>query len=129
MAWLRRHRWALAALVAGLLLRLFFVIRHPHVEGDSLIYGDLATNLLQHHIYGVTEAEGIRSTLIRLPGYPLFMAACFALFGAGNYTAVLCVQLVLDLGTCCLLGALAERLMGRRAGLVALWLAALCPFT
>jgi hypothetical protein len=129
MTWLRRHRWGLAALVAGLLLRLYFVTRQPHVEGDSLVYGDLAANLLKHRVYGVTEAMGIRSTLIRLPGYPLFVAACFALFGVGNYVSVLYAQLALDLATCCLLGALAGRLMGRRAGLAALWLAALCPFT
>jgi 4-amino-4-deoxy-L-arabinose transferase-like glycosyltransferase len=128
MTWLKQHRWALAALFAGLLLRLYFILRHADIAGDSLIYGDLATNILKHHIYGFTE-DTIRSTLIRLPGYPLFLAACFRIFGMGNYTAALYIQLILDLISCWLLGALGRRLMGARAGLCAIWLAALCPFT
>jgi hypothetical protein len=39
------------------------------------------------------------------------------------------VQVIVDLATCALVGLLTARLMGRRAGLAALWLAALCPFT
>lgn len=124
------YRWhALAALIAGLLLRLYFLREQTHIQGDSLVYGDLATNILKHHIYGLTEAADIRSTLIRLPGYPLLVAACFAVFGVGNYAAVLWLQLLLDLAACFLVAALACRLMGERAGLAALWLAALCPFT
>jgi hypothetical protein len=129
MTWLRNHRWTVLALVAGLGLRLYFVRMHAHIEGDSLIYGDIARNMLTHHIYGMTEGRAIHSTLIRLPGYPLLMAACFALFGAGNYGSVLYLQLAMDVTTCWLVGALAGRLMGRRAGLWAVWLAALCPFT
>ena len=129
MTWLRKHRWTLLALLAGFALRLYFVLTQAHVEGDSLIYGDLALNMLKHHIYGVTEKLGVRSTLIRLPGYPLLMAACFAVFGMEHYGSVLYVQLVMDLATCWLLAQLARRLMGERAGLCAIWLAALCPFT
>ena len=33
-------------------------------------------------------------TLIRLPGYPLFLALCFRLFGMENYIAVMLVQLM-----------------------------------
>jgi hypothetical protein len=129
MTWLRKHRWTLLALLAGFGLRLYFVRKQAHVEGDSFIYGDLAVNMLKHHIYGVTEKLGPRSTLIRLPGYPLLMAVCFAMFGVEHYASVLYVQLVMDLATCWLVAALARRLMGERAGLCALWLAALCPFT
>ncbi len=124
------YQWhILAGLIAGFLLRLYFLRAQTHIQGDSLVYGDLATNMLKHHIYGLTEAANIRSTLIRLPGYPLLLAACFAAFGVGNYVAVLWFQLLLDLVTCCLVAALARRLMGQRAGLAALWLAMLCPFT
>jgi 4-amino-4-deoxy-L-arabinose transferase-like glycosyltransferase len=85
--------------------------------------------MLAHHVFGFTEGDAIRSTLIRLPGYPAFLAACFALFGDANYLAVLWVQIAVDLVTCALLGVLAARLMGHRAGLAVVWLAALCPFT
>jgi len=121
-------RWGAAALLAGLLLRMFFVHIHPLFLGDTLTYGDLAHNMLAHHVYGLTE-DRIRPTLIRLPGYPLFLAACFVVFGNANYLAVVWVQVAMDLVACALLGLLAARLMGRRAGLAVLWLAALCPFT
>ena len=38
------------------------------------------------------------------------------------------VQIVVDLATCLMLRAIATHLFGRRAGLSALWMAALCPF-
>jgi hypothetical protein len=124
-----------APLVAGLLLRLWFIRHLAHIAGDGLVYADIARNILRHRIYGFTETGPvpgttmIRSTLIRLPGYPLFLAACFRLFGIENYRAVLCVQVAADLGTCLLASALAGRLFGQRAALAVLWLAALCPFT
>jgi 4-amino-4-deoxy-L-arabinose transferase-like glycosyltransferase len=121
-------RWGAVALLAGFLLRVVFVSIHPRFVGDTLAYGDLAHNLLVHHVFGFTE-DVIRPTLIRLPGYPLFLAACFLAFGNANYLAVVWVQVGIDLAGCVLLGVLAGRLMGRRAGIAALWLAALCPFT
>ncbi len=114
-----------ATLGAGFLLRLYFIARHSLVAGDSLVYGGIAKNLIQHHIYGFS---GQAPTLIRLPGYPLFLAACFRLFGMENFRAVLYVQLAADLVTCWLAAALAGRLFGRRAAYAALWLGALCPF-
>jgi hypothetical protein len=122
------RRGVIAAIAAGVLLRAIFIHYHARFAGDTLTYGDLAHNLLNHHIFGFTE-DRIRPTLIRLPGYPLFLAACFQLFGDANYVAVLWVQVLVDMATCILLGLLAARLMGRRAGLATLWLAALCPFT
>ena len=130
----RMHRqtgikfWFTLALVAGALLRVFFIAHHARFGGDTLVYGDLAHNMLAHHIFGFTE-DRIRPTLIRLPGYPVFLAACFLLFGTANYLAVLWVQLFIDLGTCVLLGLLANRLLGYRAAVATVWLAALCPFT
>ncbi len=126
----RRRRWAVTgALAAGLLLRLFFLWKYAHIDGDGLIYGDLAQNLLKHGVYGFTDtARGVRPTLIRLPGYPLFLLACFAIFGAGKYYAVLFLQTLIDLWTCLLASGTARRIFGERAGLAALWLGCLCPF-
>jgi hypothetical protein len=129
----QRYGWASAALLAGFVLRCVFLWKHARFGGDALTYGDLAHNMLAHHIFGFTEDSGIRSTLIRLPGYPLFLAACFAVFGNANYLAVLWVQIIVDLVTCGLLAVLAARLApaahARRVGMAVLWIAALCPFT
>jgi hypothetical protein len=121
-------------LLAGAGLRLWVIHAHPQVQGDSLLYGDVAGNWLKHGIYGHTvgHANGpdtIEPTLARLPGYPAFLAICFAVFGVGKYHAVLYVQAVIDLISCLLISSLAAKVCGIRAGQVALVLAALCPFT
>jgi len=115
-------------LLAGAVLRLLFFHFRPTVAGDALMYGDLAHNMVAHHVFGISGLV-IQPTLIRLPGYPLFLAVCFVLFGGIKYGAVAAVQIMVDLVSCAMLGILAERLAGKRAGLTALWLAALCPFT
>jgi len=122
--------WVAVAMVLGVGLRLWFVDHTARIIGDSLIYGDIAKNWLRHGVYGFAESGSVPvPTLIRLPGYPLFLVACFRVFGVEHYTAVMYVQCALDLLTCVLVSGLAWRLFGQRAGLAALWLAALCPFT
>ncbi len=115
------------ALAAGAVLRLFFIRVYPDFDGDSEIYGTIAKNMLLHHAYALDGP--FRSTLIRMPGYPTFMAAVFAVFGIKNYFAVRYAQAVIDLGTCLLVAGFARDNVGRRAGLITLWIACLCPFT
>jgi len=122
------------ALLAGLALRLWMLRNVFEVNGDSLIYGGLAKNLLLHGRYALTLPSGrMYPTLIRLPGYPIFLAVCFRLFGMENYYSAACVQVGLDLLGCLLLAGFARRIapagLGRGAALATLWLAALCPFT
>ncbi|HVU46530.1 MAG TPA: glycosyltransferase family 39 protein [Terracidiphilus sp.] len=121
-------------LAAGLALRLFALKKLFEVNGDSLIYGSIAKNLLLHGRYAIGGPDSaISSTLIRLPGYPLFLAACFRLFGMENYFAPCCIAVVLDLCTCLLIAGFVRRIVSpeRREGasVATLWLAALCPFT
>ncbi|MDR3749822.1 MAG: glycosyltransferase family 39 protein [Acidobacteriota bacterium] len=115
--------------MATLALRLFFYFRFPHITGDSLIYGDIARNWLDHGIYGLSHAEGPLPTWIRLPGYPAFLAACFVVFGREHYHAVLLVQIVIDVIGCFFVADLARRAVSGRAARLAFLLAALCPFT
>jgi Dolichyl-phosphate-mannose-protein mannosyltransferase len=110
-------------------LRLIFYFRFPHIAGDSLIYGDIAKNWLDHGVFGLSHPDGIQPTLMRLPGYPAFLAACFALFGREHYHAVLLVQIAIDLLSCLVIADLARRTLSERAGKIAFALAALCPFT
>ena len=127
---LRTTVWAIVALALGAGLRIWFISHAGAIAGDSLVYGDIAKNWMTHGVYGFSTRDAVPlPTLIRLPGYPLFLAACFRLFGIDNYTAVMSIQCIIDLATCVLVSALAGRLFGRRAAMVALWLAALCPFT
>lgn len=128
---LLRRNWLFFLLATGaaLALRLFFVFRFPHVEGDTFIYGDIAKNWLDHGVYFVSDGAAIRPTLIRLPGYPAFLAAAFSIFGREHYTAVMIVQTLIDTNTCLVIAALALELINARAAKAAYLLAALCPFT
>jgi 4-amino-4-deoxy-L-arabinose transferase-like glycosyltransferase len=123
------RKYFLLLTLAALLLRLFFYFRFPHVTGDSLIYGDIARNWLDHGIYGLSHAEGPRPTWIRLPGYPAFLAVCFVLFGREHYHAVLLVQIAVDVVACFFIADLARRILSERAARFAFLLGALCPFT
>ena len=126
---LRRHlRFFVLAALAGVALRLFFILRFPAVSDDSLIYADIAKNWLQHGIYGLTEKGQIVPALARLPGYPAFLALIFAIFGLDNFRAVLLVQMIVDIGTCWVIADMARRLISERAARIAFLAAALCPF-
>ena len=100
-------RFFLLVGLAAVALRLLFLLLFPAVTADSLVYGDIAKNWLQHRVYGFSEqgeqpgTTMLRSTLIRLPGYPMFLAACFRLFGMENYRSALYVQVAVDLLLTC----------------------------
>src|ERR1700732_2204845 len=126
---IRKHaRFFIGITLVGLAFRLFLVFRAPGVVDDSRLYADIAKNWLQHGIYGVTDSGQIVPTLSRLPGYPAFLAAIFAVFGADNFRAALLVQVLFDLGTCFLSADLSRRLISARAAKGAFALAAICPF-
>jgi 4-amino-4-deoxy-L-arabinose transferase-like glycosyltransferase len=114
--------------LAALVLRLFFVLFLPQVSDDSRIYADLARNWLAHGIYGLSDSGRIIPTYIRLPGYPGFLAAVFAIFGINNFRAVMLIQVILDLGTCFMVADIARRMFSPRAAKTAFVLAAICPF-
>src|SRR5450432_3617638 len=124
---LRNMLPALFALAAGAALRLWFIHAFPQIQGDSLLYADIGRNWLTHGVYGrsVIHAGGLQTiapTLVRLPGYPAFLALCFAAFGLQNYLAVLHLQIAIDLVTCLLIAALVRRLCSSWAAMAALWL-------
>jgi hypothetical protein len=123
-----------SALLAGFLIR-FWMLRHFfEVNGDTLVYGGIAKNLLLSSRYALTVSTGQTfRTLIRLPGYPFLLAICFRLFGIENYHAVAWFGIALDLAGSLLLADFARRIappaVKNSAAQGTLWLAALCPFT
>ncbi|HEX3891958.1 MAG TPA: glycosyltransferase family 39 protein [Terracidiphilus sp.] len=123
-----------AALAAGGWLRIWMMRHFLETNGDTAVYGDIAKNLLEHGRYALTLGSGQAFlTLIRLPGYPFFLAACFRLFGVGNYAAVVALQIAMELAGCLLLADIARRIVPDRLASAAfhatLWLSILCPFT
>lgn len=114
--------------LAALALRLFLLLRFPAVVDDSRLYADIAKNWLHHGIYGIGTGAAIVPTVSRLPGYPAFLAAIFAIFGSDNFRAVLVIQVIVDVATCFLVADMARRLFSERAAQAAFLLTALCPF-
>jgi hypothetical protein len=121
------------AVLAGLALRVFFVLKFPVTEsGDAPFYIELAWNWLKNGVYGFPVNGHLTPVDMRVPGYPAFLAAVFA-FAGNSARAVMLAQVALDLATCFLIALIAARLAPeaarRRVTLAGLWLAALCPFT
>jgi hypothetical protein len=95
----RLGRIALLALCVRLVFFLLVRPWSPAVEsgfvlqGDARGYHELATTLLTQHrlAYGATDAPNA----LRTPGYPVFVAALYALFGWHPWVVML-FQILLD---------------------------------
>ena len=105
----------IVALVAGLCLRLFFVFKFPANSGDTVLYEQMATNWLKHHVYamevygadhaggsahaGISGVSGDR--LRRLRDRP----------GPDAHLWVMLAQALVDLLSCVLIATLAATLL------------------
>jgi hypothetical protein len=119
------------AILVALGLRLLFVLRFPGSADDSGMYIQLARNWADHHVYGIWLNGHLVPTDLRTPGYPAYLAGVAMLFGRSKQ-AILLSQALLDVITCFWTAALAAALAPtgarRRVWIIALWLAATCPF-
>ena len=125
----------LALLIVAGTFRIF-VAHHwaNDAPDDAKTYARIARNTLEQHTFSNSEAAPFAPTLIRLPGYPLFLAAIYKVFGHWNNGAVRVVQALIDTATCGLIALLAflwepDEDRKRAAAIAALALAAVCPFT
>jgi hypothetical protein len=127
------------ALAVGLGLRLLFVWKFPANSGDTVLYEQMATNWLQHHIYGMNVDGAVVPVDLRMPGYPAFLALIYLLTGktaAGAHLLVMVAQALIDLGDGLLIAGMGVALAAiadvparpRGVFLAGTWLAALCPF-
>ena len=128
------------ALAAGLSLRLFFVLKFPANSGDTVLYEQMATNWLKHHVYAMEVHGAITPVDLRMPGYPAFLALIYALTGRTGEAArlwVMFAQVAVDLMCSAVIVWLAGLLLvlgdphARQMPVLraAWWLAMLCPFT
>src|ERR1700693_5869659 len=126
------YKHLVAALSLGFALRLFFIIHFPFYAGDTKFYDELARNLLDHGVYGLFVTGQLTPVDMRMPGYPVFLAGLYTAFGR-TIKAVMVVQACIDLITCVLTALIAGMIAPvhskTRVATIALWMAALCPFT
>src|SRR5206468_529173 len=95
----------LVALIAGLCLRLYFVLKFPANSGDTVLYEQIATNWLKHHVYAMNVGAAITPVDLRMPGYPAYLALVYWLTGktdAAAHRLVMLGQVVVDLAGCAL---------------------------
>ena len=101
---------------------------------DGRVYDQIARNVLERHVYSHESEPPFAPSLIRMPGYPLFLAGVYSVFGHDDKTAVRIVQALTDTTTCALIALVAflwepDKGRKRRSSIAALALAAACPFT
>src|SRR5438132_12561617 len=101
---------------------------------DGKVYAQIARNVLEQHVYSHETEAPYDPSLIRVPGYPLFLAAIYRVFGHTNNGAVRIVQALIDTGTCALVALLAflwqpDERRKIATAIAALALAAVNPFT
>ena len=99
------HCRARGGLVPAALLCLADI---PANSGDTVLYEQMATNWLQHHVYAMDVDGQITPVDLRMPGYPAFLAIVYAITGRTGPDARLCVmiaQAFVDLLSCVLIAA------------------------
>ncbi|HEY0460727.1 MAG TPA: glycosyltransferase family 39 protein [Pyrinomonadaceae bacterium] len=136
---LREVKWLPVILVAVLIIltltsrcavAYFLATDEP---GDGRVYTQLATNLLERGVFSLEAQAPFDPTLIRLPGFPLFVAAVYSVFGHGNDTAVRLAHAVIDTATCVIAALLAwlwtdDEERKRRHAVWTFILISSCPF-
>src|SRR5882724_83693 len=132
----RRELWVFVVLIllAGA-FRIEVAHRWPNdLPDDGKVYAQIARNVLEQHVYSHETEAPFDPSFIRLPGYPLFLASIYSIFGHTNNGAVRIVQALIDTATCVLVALLAfywqpDEGKKRKSAIAALVLAAVCPFT
>ncbi|MFD3257824.1 ArnT family glycosyltransferase [Paenibacillus lentus] len=109
-------------------LRIDFLVSVNHkVSHDSVHYDEMVRQLLEKGIYAYKDTEPNAQVT---PGYPLFMAAIYKLVDYQHndpFPVIRYTQVAMSLITLWLLYAIAKRLGGRNAGIVALLIGAVYP--
>ncbi len=117
------------AIALGLLIGILFILQPPiNIPPSFESYDSVARHLVRGEGFSFTSEGRTLPYLFRTPGYPLFLAAIYSVFGS-DPIAVYCFQVGLHLLTILLLYSLTRNFFGKHvAGLTAI-LTALFPLT
>lgn len=130
-SWTRRRRWPLAAMLAGITLRVALMIAaylltgtQVMTQGDTASYLEPGRNLILHGQY----VSGGLPEIDRTPGYPLFTMLTGMAFD--NVLLTVLAQIIVSMFSLLLVWRIAERVFPNRgAGTTAAWLYALEPIS
>ncbi|MFT3746114.1 MAG: glycosyltransferase family 39 protein [Pyrinomonadaceae bacterium] len=133
----RKHRrlaLALFGLAAALTFNIWIAVNLANdAPDDGKLYSQLARNLVQNGVFSAETEAPFNPTLIRLPGYPLFLAAIYSVGGGDESVRI--IQAIFSVGTAILAALIAwnwktgTRRRRRKAALWTFALTAFCPFT
>lgn len=117
-----RTHWLPVLFVGAFVVRIAFILvsgpmRPPSLRADDSAYDGIAFQLVTQHVYNNTWYP---------PGYPLFLAVIYALFGH-SWLLVRVIQAGIGAGTCVLTYHLGAKVFSKRAGSVAAVLLAIYP--
>ena len=142
----RRRRFILTAVTLVVAVLALFVdettalhLKDGPLDGDAKVYSRIASNIIEHQVFSAEDAPDPQGqylpTIIRLPGYPLFLASVYSVAGDENFLAVRAAQGFFHFASAVLAAMLAfawaggRRRRRRAAAFFAFVLAAFCPFT
>jgi len=115
-----RRPTVLLLLLLALAVRVGFVVAFPDPLEETR-YRPIAVNILEGNGFSSDTSAPYRPSEAAVPAYPLFIAAVYAVFGH-NVSAVMWLQVVLDLATCLLVAFLSFSLAPERLkSSAALW--------
>src|SRR6476660_8446463 len=74
---------------------------------DGRIYDQIARNVLERHVFSHDSEAPFAPSLIRMPGYPLFLAGVYSVSDDHGKTAARVVQALMDTATCAMVAFVA----------------------
>lgn len=127
----RRYLSLILGLSLVFKLAIFFLAASVNPGGilpneDALEYQQLAENLVHSGVFSRSPKGPFHAETIRTPGYPLFLAFIYHLFGVHPHLAIV-IQIVLSLATIYCVYRITALLFHERAGVLAAALMALDP--
>src|SRR5690348_11189166 len=92
--WIRRRKallavTAVAVLAVNVAASLYLANTQP---GDAAVYKQITLNTMDRGVFSADVEPPYQPTFVRLPGYPMFLAGVYSLFGEGNDVAVRVIQ-------------------------------------
>ncbi len=104
-----------------------FTFTHPvRLDDDASQYDLLGRNLANHHGFSLSSVPPYEPTMLREPGYPIFLAILYRLFGH-SLVIVQLFQILIFAAACALTVLLAYNIFGNKAANWAGLLTALSP--